>query len=300
MDAFKRLTELSDRVLGINRRNLEFIYPNNPREAYALADDKWLTKQRLHTRNIPTPDTYAVIETMGELEARWEQTARYPELVIKPANGSGGGGILLLTKDTAGIWRNISGKCIKPAVIRNHIANILFGVFSFGNTDKAIIESRVVQHSVFREIYPDGVADLRMINHRGILLMAMLRIPTIKSAGRANLHQGALGVGIDLDTGRMTDGFLKHRYYTVHPDTGVQFTGTAVPYWKKVKWISQQTYDAFPFQYLGIDIVIDQNLGPLVMEINLRPGLEIQNVNKKGLLHRVREKNGGEAGPDED
>lgn len=35
--------------------------------------------------------------------------------------------------------------------------------------------------------------------------------------------------------------------------------------------------------YLGVDVVLDEERGPLVMEVNARPGLEIQNVSGFGL-----------------
>jgi len=38
-----------------------------------------------------------------------------------------------------------------------------------------------------------------------------------------------------------------------------------------------------PLNYVGVDIVIDETDGPLILEINARPGLEIQNINGFGL-----------------
>ena len=41
--------------------------------------------------------------------------------------------------------------------------------------------------------------------------MAMLRLPTKASGGRANLHQGAIGAGVDLVTGVTHHAVLKNR-----------------------------------------------------------------------------------------
>ena len=38
---------------------------------------------------------------------------------------------------------------------------------------------------------------------------------------------------------------------------------------------------------IGCDIVIDKNLGPLILELNARPGLSIQLANNRGLLPRL-------------
>jgi len=40
--------------------------------------------------------------------------------------------------------------------------------------------------------------------------------------------------------------------------------------------------------YLGVDIVLDAQAGPLMLELNARPGLNIQIANQEGLLHRLR------------
>jgi len=39
--------------------------------------------------------------------------------------------------------------------------------------------------------------------------------------------------------------------------------------------------------YLGVDLVINKNDGPLLLELNARPGLQIQIANRKGLLERL-------------
>jgi hypothetical protein len=38
---------------------------------------------------------------------------------------------------------------------------------------------------------------------------------------------------------------------------------------------------------MGVDIVLDQNLGPLILEMNARPGLAIQIANQAGLQTRL-------------
>ena len=40
--------------------------------------------------------------------------------------------------------------------------------------------------------------------------------------------------------------------------------------------------------YLRVDMVIDNDRGPLILEMNARPGLSIQIANCTGLSNRVR------------
>jgi len=289
-EKLKDLAGLHSKILGINQRNLEYIYPGSPRKYYCLADNKVKTKSILEYNGIPAPETYGVLETMGHLKAQWNDIAQRDELVIKPAMGKAGDGILVLEKNNDGNWMKASGNMISTNQIHQHIANILFGVYSFGSRDSALAEYRVHNHQLLNAIYSKGVPDLRIIVHRKKILMGMLRIPTNRSDGRANLHQGALGVAIEMESGRIGKAFSKGRHITSHPDTGEEFYGKILPDWERILEITEKTYDAFPFEYLGIDIVIDAHTGPLVMEINLRPGLEIQNINNKGLLETIGER----------
>lgn len=277
------LAKLYDSVVGINKRNINYIYENNPRRYFPVANDKALTKEYLEKASVPVPDTFFVIRTMGGINEYWEKIIRLKEFAIKPAKGKAGGGILVLERDKDG-WLDPSGRLHGPDEIRKHMADIIFGIHSFGLWDKVIIEYRIRQHKFFNAIFPAGVADIRVITHRGVPKMCMARIPTEKSGGKANLHQGAIGVAIDLKTGKLGEGFDKKGYFKKHPDTGVTFYGMKIPLWKKILKMSAAAGNAVPLKYIGVDVVMDEKKGPLVIEINARPGLEIQNVNRKGLL----------------
>lgn len=275
-------SELSKKVLGINRRNLCYIYQSNPRKYFPIADDKVLTKKYLTQANIPVPETYCVVSTMGEINYLWDNISQLNEFVIKPAKGRAGGGIIILNKSND-YWVSPSGRIYKELEVKKQMADIIFGVYSFGLWDKVLIEQRVKQHNVFNSIFSQGVADIRIIVYNHIPQMAMTRIPTAKSQGKANLHQGAIGVGVDIKSGCMTYGYNYTGYLTKHSDTGIEFKELPIPFWNEILDISKNTSYAVPLKYIGIDIVIDQKRGPLVMEINVRPGLEIQNVNRQGL-----------------
>ena len=273
----------------MNQRNFELINTLNPRPYHKLANDKVLSKQIFKEHGVPSPEVYAIIESMGDIHKGWQQMANQTEVAIKPAQGSQGGGILILKKNSAGAWQRGSGKIMDAAAIHNHLANIIFGLYSNGRSDRAIIEYCLHSHSFFTNIFPEGVADLRIIMYKDRPVMAMLRLPTQQSDGKANLHQGALGVGIELSTGCLKEGFHINRYLSHHPDTDVSFVGQEIPYWQEILDICGRTSQAVPLKYLGIDIVIDEEQGPLVLEINARPGLAIQNVNRSGLHEAIEQ-----------
>lgn len=275
-------------VLGINERNSTLIYPNNKRKDYKLADDKVRTKQILHRHQIPCAKTYAVIEKIGEIQNGWLSVQKHNKIAIKPANGSGGGGIKILKKDHKGKWLS-SSKMISNEEIFMHMATIIMGRHSLGSYDRVLIEECIEPHDFFQEIYPIGVPDFRVILLNEKPLMAMLRVPTNKSDGKANLHQGGLGIGINMNTGKLKEAYDGEQYFHNHPDNHNIILDKSIPFWKEILEISIKTAKYFPLNYLGVDIVIDQKLGPLIMEVNVRPGLGIQLANKTGMKNILKE-----------
>jgi len=269
-------------VIGLNRRNIEFIYPNNAQEHYVLADDKVKAKMILHENDIACARTYAVIERISQIKSTWADLQDQDALVIKPAKGCGGGGIKILKKNASGQWQG-SGKVMSDAQIFQHITSIISGLFSMASNDACLIEECIVPHPFFAEIYDEGVPDFRIITLKGKPLMAMLRMPTSKSDGKANLHQKGVGIGVDMKNGTLTQVYDGKCYTNHHPDNETSVYGMRIPYWFTMLLLAKQTAKAFPLDYMGIDLVIDKVKGPQIMEVNVRPGLGIQLVNKCGL-----------------
>ncbi|MEM8999866.1 MAG: sugar-transfer associated ATP-grasp domain-containing protein [Bacteroidota bacterium] len=274
-------------VIGLNRRNIELIYPHNEQKHYSLADDKVRAKMILHEHNIACARTFAVIERVSEIKSKWNGLQDYSALVIKPAKGCGGGGIKILKKDSGGFWKS-SGKILTEAHIFQHITSIISGLFSMASNDVCLIEECIVPHPFFAEIYGEGVPDFRIITLKGSPLLAMLRMPTSKSDGKANLHQRGVGIGVDMKKGTLTQVYDGRHYSNHHPDNENSVFGKQIPYWFTMLQLAKKTARAFPLAYLGIDLVIDKVKGPQIMEVNVRPGLGIQLVNQCGLQATIQ------------
>lgn len=278
-----RIMNAGQEIVGINQRNLAFVYPSNPRKYFYLADDKAMTKELLNRNGVPLPDTYTIIERAWEIDEKLESVSGINEMVVKPSNGSGGSGILILSRNETGNWQTPGKRKYDTGTLKMHIAAILYGAYANEKADKCIIEQKIEAHPVLGEIYPDGMADVRIILHNHQPLMAMLRVPTDLSSGKANLHQGAIGVGIEMDDGRLKQGYYRNRFVEEHPNSGIAFNGIQLPFWEEMIRISVQSAQLVPLKYLGVDIIIDKHRGPLVIEINARPGLQIQNANRQGI-----------------
>jgi alpha-L-glutamate ligase-like protein len=157
-----------------------------------------------------------------------------------------------------------------------------------GQPDVAFVEELLELHPALAEIASDGVPDVRVIVHRGIPVMSMTRLPTRHSRGRANLHQGAIGAGVDLGTGRIVHAVLDNTPVTRHPDTDRPLVGVGVPSFARVLEIAVEASDETGLGYVGADVVVDARRGPVILELNARPGLAIQAANRAGLLPRLR------------
>jgi alpha-L-glutamate ligase-like protein len=276
-------------VLGMNRRNLGYFYPCNPRRFLPLADDKVLTKEVLVRAGVPVPATLGIYRHFFELRRLSENLAPHEEFVIKPARGRGGGGIIVVTGRKQAGWISIGGRELTVAELRRHITDIIFGVYSYELTDAALIEERVCQHPELQELSPLGLADVRVILFRDRPVLAMVRVPTRKSEGRANLHRGGIGIDIDPVSGRTGRALHNRLEVRRHPDTDAVLTGRIVPFWEEVLSVSRRAAEAFPLKYIGIDVAIAAT-GPVVLEVNARPGLEIQNVTGRCLQALLMER----------
>ncbi len=272
-------------VLGINQRNADYIMRFNARRLFPLVDDKLITKQLALKKGIAVPDLYGVLRTEREISRIETLLDQHREFVIKPAQGSGGNGILVIDGKIGKRYRKASGDLISLEAIKHHCSNILNGMYSLGGMeDKAIVEYRVQFDPFFQHISYQGVPDIRVIVFRGIPVAAMIRLPTRESDGKANLHQGAIGLGIDLRTGVTTFGVHHNSAVSQHPDTGADTTRIQIPHWDTILRVAVDCADTVGLGYLGVDIVMDRQLGPLMLELNARPGLNVQLANRRGLL----------------
>ena len=275
-------------VLGINRRNSEFIRQWNPRRLYPLVDDKLRTKRLALTFGMPVPELFGVIETQHDIRDLPGIVADRQQFVVKPAHGSGGNGVLVITGRRGNRFAKASGALLDENELDHHISNMLSGLYSLGGQrDRVVVEYYVQCDPELAKISFRGVPDIRLIVFKGFPVMAMIRLPTRLSDGRANLHQGAVGVGIDLASGTTLGGVQENHRVSEHPDTGHQLEGMPIPSWGRILEMGANCYEMTGLGYLGVDIVVDRDLGPLILELNARPGLAIQIANGSGLHRRL-------------
>ncbi len=283
-------------ILGNNARISDFILPNNKRSAYPFVDNKILTHQLAIKNNIACPELYFTLASFGEMKRVHALFANYESAVIKPARGSQGNGILVLNQI---LWNEnpdqttflTSRKNINTyASIEYHISSILSGLYSLnGDMDQVLVQEKIDSIPELKQISYQGLPDIRIILFYGVPIMAMTRLPTQQSQGRGNLHQGAVGLGLKISNAQVTGAIQNNRPITKHPDFDHSIFDLKVPNWLEVLTLAAKCSDLVNIKYLGVDIVLDPKKGPLLLEMNARPGLSIQLANRSGLVPRLNE-----------
>ncbi|GLR63793.1 alpha-L-glutamate ligase-like protein [Marinospirillum insulare] len=276
-------------VLGLNERNLACISAHNPRSSFPSVDDKLLTKLLAEDYQIATPALLGTIRHQAEITRFEGYLPKQGGFVIKPAKGSGGKGILVIQYVSGNRYLKASGEWISREAVQRHLSNLISGLYSLGgHPDAAIIEKLIHSAKDFADFTFEGVPDIRVIIYQGYPVMAMMRLSTKDSDGKANLHQGAIGVGVDLTLGTAIQAVQHDRPVFIHPDTGSPLEKLRIQNWHYLLDLAARCYDMTGLGYLGADLVVDAEQGPLLLELNARPGLAIQMANGTGVKPRLQ------------
>lgn len=274
-------------ILGMNRRNA-LIQRFNPPRSIKTVNQKFETKEKLAAAGVPAPPTIALVGSDIQL-ADFDYASLPDAFAVKPNRGSQGKGVILVDGRCEDGWYRLNGDVFAYEMLREHIRLIQEGEYSLDGVDgdEALIEPLIRTHPDMAGLVPYGLPDIRIICMGDNPLMAMTRLPTEESSGRANLHQGAVGAAIDLRDGSIFRAVLAQAEIVDHPSTGAQLIGQQIPFWDEVVAAARRCSAALDLGYVGVDLVIDATRGVQVLECNAYPGLEIQNVNGAGLAGRI-------------
>lgn len=275
-------------ILGMNARAQLITYKYNTRRGKNIANSKIQTALVLKKSGIPHPKIFKKFRNPTDVfEYDWNKLP--DRFALKPSRGLGGDGIIVIKKRLVnGQWLTTNKDRLTTEDLKLHVLDILEGAFSMGNVpDVAFIQEYVGRAKVFRRWAYRGTPDIRIIVFNKIPVMAMLRLPTKESGGRANLHQGAIGVGIDIATGITTRAIWHGDQIVFKPGTDKKLRGIKIPNWKAVLTTAVSAQEVSRLGYIGVDIVIHPDKGPMVLELNAQPGLQIQLANGEGLRRRL-------------
>jgi alpha-L-glutamate ligase-like protein len=276
-------------ILGLNARSALFSYPYNTSRGKKIARSKLLTKRVFKKAGIPTPDLYAKFSTPSAI-VKYDWNKLPDAFALKPNKGYGGEGIIVVKKrgNEPNTWITVRRQKVSLDDLKLHAFDILEGAYSVDSSpDTAYIEEYVGRHKALRKYSYRGTPDIRVIVFNKVPVMAMLRLPTKESGGRANLHQGAVGVGVDIATGITTRAIWHGEQIIYKPGTKRKLHGIKIPMWEAILELAAKSEPPSYLGYLGVDVVLHPEKGPMVLEINSQPGLQIQLANHAGLKKRL-------------
>ena len=275
-------------ILGLNSRTQLFSYRYNTISGRKICDSKIQTAKALKSGDILHPEIFTKFRRSYDIE-KFDWATLPNSFALKPSRGLGGEGIIVVKKKLGdNLWLTTQREEVKPDDLKLHTLDILEGAYSLGNIpDVAFIQEFVGRHKAFRKYAYRGTPDIRIIVFNKAPIMAMLRLPTKESGGRANLHQGAIAVGIDIATGITTKAVWNGEYIKYKPGTEKKLNGIKIPEWTKILEMAVLASESAKMGYLGVDIVLHPLKGPMVLELNAQPGLQIQLANKAGLKKRL-------------
>ncbi|MBU1033977.1 hypothetical protein KKI22_03490 [Patescibacteria group bacterium] len=275
-------------LLGINARNSLYLSRSSGK-AKAIVHSKYATKILLRDNDIATAEIYGILGTGEDVnDFDWQNLDK--NFVIKPTNGYAGTGVVAFREKTANdVWIDMLGEKWRLADLKLHCDDILSGQYSIhGLNHNVIIEERIPIHPKLLKYSYKGTPDIRVIVFNSVPVMAMLRLPTEESGGRANVTQGAIAVGIDIATG-ITTYAVAHKSNAIRylPGTKKKLNGIIIPEWDKILETAVTASNAAELNFAGVDLFIHKEKGPMVVELNAAPGLTIQAANRAGLRRRL-------------
>lgn len=275
-------------ILGLNSRASLFTGKYNSRKAKKIADSKIQTDRVLRIAKVSHPKIFKKFRNPNDVYA-FDWSTLPDAFALKPSRGLGGDGIIVVKKRVSSLeWTTSSKNKITAEDLKIQCLDILEGAFSMGNEpDTAFVQEYVGRHSAFRKLAFRGTPDIRVIVFNKIPVMAMLRLPTKESGGRANLHQGALGLGIDIASGITTKAIQNNKEILYKPETTRKLRGIKIPFWNTILRTAVNGQIASGLGYAGVDIVLHPEKGPQIIELNAQPGLSIQLANMEGLKRRL-------------
>jgi len=255
-----------------------------PTKYVTLFDDKLVCELLCRGIGVNVPHTYGIIspdEDYQEKIESWFHNSPRDALIIKPLRGCGGRDIFLAKKTN------------KVITIQSKVNSIPLQDYEL--MEEAIVQEVLEQDTRMSRFAPSSVNTIRIVTmytkkNLIIVLGAMLRCG-IGASYVDNTSAGGIGVGINHHTGQLNKyAFDKkgHRY-AEHPTSKMVFKDCVIPEWNRIIDVAVKIQQQFPFyRILGMDIALNKNGEPVIIEVNDCPDL-LGVEQKCGPLFKVEQ-----------
>jgi hypothetical protein len=200
------------------------------------------------------------------------------DLFVKPTKGRGGTGAQRWCWAGDGRYVDDAGNVSTPA----ELLALLLRISERGG---CIVQPRVTNHPALADLCNGALSTVRVLtieNEQGAFEVthAVLRMAVGANTTVDNFHAGGIAARVDLRTGhlgRATDIGLRPDigWCDTHPDTHGKILGRRLPWWREICDLASRAHAAFPDRVaIGWDIAILPD-GPVVVEGNGGPDLDI-------------------------
>lgn len=211
-------------------------------------------------------------------------------LALKPSNGAGGVGFIKLEYSNDKIlWNDM-------LISHNDLLKKIETLKGY------IVTEYLKQHNDFNSICNKSACTLRVIvvkttddkysgGHWNII-SSFARFGTEKSNGTCNMHNGAVAISYNPDTGDYGNYFYRYKgfaendqtFFLEHPDSKIILKGKKLPRYKEVKDVVLTACGYLSsLEYFGVDVVIT-NKDIKILEINSLPVITTTQVMFGPLL----------------
>ena len=257
------------------------------RYAYSSAlNDKEQFSDHCRRHQIATASVLAIARN-GKWNLRAHPAEFDTDVFEKPVEGRGGKGAERWDY-TAGRYRNGRGANLNRHQLFEHL-------MQRSRVRPLLMQARLENHAALDRLNNGALSTVRVLtclDERGQpeLIGAAMRMAIGDNRVVDNLHAGGIAAAVELESGMLgpasdlgADASLG--WIDAHPDSGAPITGTVLPMWDEVRDFAIRAHSAFGDRILvGWDIAITPD-GPVLVEGNGSPDLDImQRFVRRGLM----------------
>jgi glutathione synthase/RimK-type ligase-like ATP-grasp enzyme len=249
-------------------------------------NDKALFADHCRRHQIPTAPILAVLRG-GGVELHVPPRELDADLFVKPVFGRGGRG--------AERWDFVDGRYRSPAGENLSFDELAERLVERSRDAPLLMQRRLKNCRGLESLNNGALSTVRILtclNEAGEpeIIGAAMRMAIGGNRVVDNLHAGGIAAAVDLQTGALGPASnlgadCRLGWLNRHPDSGAQIEGTQLPMWSEVREFAIRIHRAFDDRLLvGWDIAITPD-GPVLVEGNGAPDLDImQRFLRQGLM----------------
>jgi hypothetical protein len=256
------------------------------RRVDSIVSDKAAFADHFRDHGIPAVPTLALFHS-GAMTSDCADDAFRADLFVKPLVGKGGRGGQRWDYCGSDEYRSSQGLVLRRRE--------LFARWLNKSVRKPLlVQPRILNHIALRSLNNGALSTIRLLtcldeDDRPELIGAIMRMAIGKNVVVDNAHAGGIAAAVNLETGTLgpaSDLGMSARlgWLNEHPTTHARIEGVTLPCWPSVRKLVARAHSTIPGAVvLGWDVAITPD-GPLLIEANGGPGLEImQRANRQGF-----------------